>query len=64
MAAMILGGALAEEAKMAPEVGVGFVVFPLAVHSMVGPEVGIEEFRRIFIGILREVNRENCVYFW
>jgi H+-translocating diphosphatase len=34
MAAMILGGALAEEAKMAPSVGVGFVVFPLAVHSM------------------------------
>eukprot|EP00392_Amoebophrya_sp_AT5.2_P015954 g16180.t1 len=34
MAAMILGGALAEEAKLPSEYGVGFVVFPLAVHSM------------------------------
>ncbi|CAD7956066.1 unnamed protein product [Amoebophrya sp. A120] len=34
MAAMILGGALAEEAKLPANFGVGFVVFPLAVHSM------------------------------
>ena len=34
MAAMILGGTLAEEAQMDPESAAGLVVFPLFVHCM------------------------------
>eukprot|EP01054_Gregarina_sp_Poly1_P001373 Gregarina_sp_Poly_1__1372@NODE_133_length_13228_cov_89_141783_g119_i0_p3_GENE_NODE_133_length_13228_cov_89_141783_g119_i0NODE_133_length_13228_cov_89_141783_g119_i0_p3_ORF_typecomplete_len879_score112_86H_PPase/PF03030_16/1_1e253_NODE_133_length_13228_cov_89_141783_g119_i01025912895 len=34
LAAMILGSSLAHEAKMSPAVAAGFVLFPLAVHSM------------------------------
>ena len=34
MSAMILGGALAEQAHLGPEISGGFVLFPLGVHCM------------------------------
>ena len=34
MSAMILGGSLAEQANLSPEVAASFVIFPLAVHCL------------------------------
>eukprot|EP01055_Gregarina_sp_Pseudo9_P001076 Gregarina_sp_Pseudo_9__1075@NODE_16_length_6292_cov_28_020310_g14_i0_p1_GENE_NODE_16_length_6292_cov_28_020310_g14_i0NODE_16_length_6292_cov_28_020310_g14_i0_p1_ORF_typecomplete_len879_score239_33H_PPase/PF03030_16/3_6e253tRNAsynt_2_TM/PF16995_5/0_055tRNAsynt_2_TM/PF16995_5/51tRNAsynt_2_TM/PF16995_5/8_2e03tRNAsynt_2_TM/PF16995_5/4_1e03tRNAsynt_2_TM/PF16995_5/4_6e03DUF373/PF04123_13/0_14DUF373/PF04123_13/3e02WTF/PF03303_13/1_4e03WTF/PF03303_13/0_55_NODE_16_length_6292_cov_28_020310_g14_i022434879 len=47
LAAMILGSSLAQEAKMSPSVAAGFVLFPLAVHSM---DLVISTITLMFVG--------------